>query len=124
MASLGHRALDSANPIGVQEKSAGKPAYRGTGAASFGLFRAPLVDMIYVEVSSMGFTVILEQEPDGGYVVHAPALPVYVSQGDTREEALANIREPMELYVEDCIEAGDPVPEEVGREFLEIETGS
>ncbi|MGB2987859.1 MAG: hypothetical protein WBE26_18480 [Phycisphaerae bacterium] len=42
-------------------------------AASSGLFRAHLVDMIYVEVNSMGYTVILEQEPDGGYVVHAPA---------------------------------------------------
>ena len=30
--------------------------------------------------------------------------------GDTREEALANIREAMALYVEDCREAGDPVP--------------
>jgi len=78
--------------------------------ASSRLSRAHLVDMVYVEVNSMGYTVILEQEPDGGYVVHAPALPGCVSQGDTREEALGNIREAMELYIEDCIEAGDPVP--------------
>ena len=47
-----------------------------------------------------------------------------MSQGDTRDEALANIREAMELYIEDCLEAGDPVPKEVGREFIEIETGT
>jgi hypothetical protein len=32
-----------------------------------------------------------------------------------------NIREAIELYVEDCRDAGDPVPTEVGKEFIEIE---
>ena len=41
--------------------------------------------------------VVLEQdEEDGGYVVRCPALPGCVSQGETREEALANIREAIE----------------------------
>ena len=44
-----------------------------------------------------------------------------MSQGDTRAEALSNIREAIELYVEDCREAGDPVPTEAGKEFVEIE---
>ena len=58
----------------------------------------------------MKYTVILEREADGGYVVSVPVLPGCVSQGDTREEALANIREAIDLYVEDCRLAGDPVP--------------
>ena len=58
----------------------------------------------------MRYTVVLESEPDGGYVVSVPALPGCVSQGDSRDEALANIREAIELYIEDCREAGDPVP--------------
>jgi len=70
----------------------------------------------------MRYTVMLEREPEGGFVVLAPALPGCVSQGDTREEALANIQEAIELYVEDCIDAGDPVPEEAGREFVEVNT--
>jgi hypothetical protein len=41
----------------------------------------------------MRYTVILEQEPDGGYIATVPALPGCVSQGDTREEALNNIGE-------------------------------
>ena len=69
----------------------------------------------------MRYTVVLEQEPDGGYVVSVPALPGCVSQGDTRSEALSNIREAIELYVEDCRAAGDPVPIEAGKEFVEVE---
>lgn len=69
----------------------------------------------------MRYTVLLEQEPDGGYVVSVPALPGCVSQGDTRIEALANIREAIDLYLEDCRAAGDPIPTEAGKEFLEIE---
>jgi predicted RNase H-like HicB family nuclease len=69
----------------------------------------------------MRYTVVLEHEGDGGYVVSVPALPGCVSQGDTRAEALSNIREAIELYIEDCRDAGDPVPTEAGKEFVEIE---
>jgi predicted RNase H-like HicB family nuclease len=67
------------------------------------------------------YTVILEQETDGGYVASVPALPGCVSQGNTRAEAVGNIREAIELYVNDCREAGDPVPTEAGKEFVDIE---
>jgi len=67
------------------------------------------------------YTVVLEQEQDGGYVANLPALPGCVSQGDTREEALGNIREAIELYLDDCRDAGDPIPIEAGREFVEVE---
>jgi predicted RNase H-like HicB family nuclease len=69
----------------------------------------------------MRYTVVLEQESDGGYVASVPALPGCVSQGDTRAEALANIREAIELYIEDCRAAGDPIPTEAGKEFVEID---
>ena len=69
----------------------------------------------------MRYTVVLEQEEDGGYVASVPALPGCISQGDTRTEALNNIREAIELYVADCRDAGDPVPTEAGKEFIEIE---
>jgi predicted RNase H-like HicB family nuclease len=69
----------------------------------------------------MKYTVVLEQETDGGYVASVPALPGCVSQGDTRSEALANIREAIEVYLEDCREAGDPVSTETGKEFVEVE---
>ena len=57
----------------------------------------------------MKYTVLLEREADGGYVASVPVLPGCVSQGDTKQEVMANILEAMELYVEDCIAVGDPV---------------
>ena len=69
----------------------------------------------------MRYTVILELESDGGYVVSVPGLPGCVSQGDSRAEALSNIREAIELYIEDCRDAGDPIPTEAGKEFVEVE---
>ena len=69
----------------------------------------------------MRYTVILEREPDGGYVASVPALPGCVSQGDSREDALTNIKEAIDLYIEDCRDAGDPVPTEAGKEFIEVD---
>ena len=48
----------------------------------------------------MKFTVILSPEADGGYSVVCPALPGCVSQGDSLDEALANIREAILLCLE------------------------
>ena len=48
----------------------------------------------------MKLRVVLEPSDEGGHTVYAPSLPGCTSQGDTREEALTNIREAIELYVE------------------------
>ncbi len=69
----------------------------------------------------MRYTVVLEQEQDGGFVVRAATLPGCVGEGDTRAEALDNIREAIELYTDDCREAGDLVPTEARTEFIEVE---
>ena len=55
----------------------------------------------------MRYTVLLEPQEDGGVIVSVPALPGCISQGDTREEALTNIREAIAAYVEDCRESRD-----------------
>jgi len=54
--------------------------------------------------TDMNYTVMLEQEPDGGLIAIVPALPGCVTQGDSREETLANVREAIEVYIEDCIQ--------------------
>jgi predicted RNase H-like HicB family nuclease len=69
----------------------------------------------------MSYTVVLEREADGGFVASVPVLPGCVTQGDSRQEVLSNIREAIELYIEDCLDAGDPVPQEAGCEFVEVE---
>ena len=48
----------------------------------------------------MKFKVIIEPSEEGGYTAYVPALPGCVSEGETVEEAMANIREAIELYLE------------------------
>jgi predicted RNase H-like HicB family nuclease len=48
----------------------------------------------------MRLQVILEPSDEGGYTVYVPALPGCISEGDTRDEALKNINEAIELYLE------------------------
>ncbi len=48
----------------------------------------------------MKLQVILEPSEEGGYTVYAPSLPGCISEGETVEEALQNIREAIELYME------------------------
>jgi predicted RNase H-like HicB family nuclease len=48
----------------------------------------------------MKLKVILEASAEGGYTAVVPSLPGCVSEGDTRDEALSNIREAIDLYLE------------------------
>jgi predicted RNase H-like HicB family nuclease len=47
----------------------------------------------------MKLKVILEPSPEGGFTVYVPGLPGCISEGDSRDEALQNIREAIELYL-------------------------
>ena len=48
----------------------------------------------------MELKAVLERQEEGGYTVYVPSLPGCISQGETREEALKNIKEAIELYLE------------------------
>ena len=48
----------------------------------------------------MEIKVVLEKQEEGGYTVFAPSLPGCISQGETKKEALKNIQEAIELYLE------------------------
>ena len=69
----------------------------------------------------MGYTVVYEQDPDGGYVVKVPALPGCVSQGDTKEEATENIKEAVALYIEHLKSFGEDIPREVDTAYIELD---
>ncbi|MBI5814693.1 MAG: type II toxin-antitoxin system HicB family antitoxin [Nitrospinae bacterium] len=66
------------------------------------------------------YKVILEPQEEGGFTALVPSLPGCISQGDTYDEAIANIKEAMDLYIESLEADGLPVPEE-NRLFLEVE---
>jgi predicted RNase H-like HicB family nuclease len=48
----------------------------------------------------MRLKVVLEPSNEGGYTVYVPSLPGCISEGETVEEALTNIREAIDLYLE------------------------
>ncbi len=48
----------------------------------------------------MKLQVIFEPSDEGGFTVYVPSLPGCISEGDTKEEALDNIQEAIELYLE------------------------
>jgi len=72
----------------------------------------------------MKYTVIIEKGRESGYVAYVPVLKGCVSQGETRKEALKNIKEAMEAYIEALIEDGLPVPTEVGKDTVELEVAA
>ena len=57
------------------------------------------------------FTVVLEREDDGRFSVYVPDLPGCASWGDTRDDALNNIREAIQVYIEGLEADGQPIPE-------------
>ena len=62
----------------------------------------------------MRLKIVLEPSDEGGYTVYVPSLPGCISEGDTVDDAIANIREAIELYLE-------PVEGDLtGREGLEV----
>ena len=64
----------------------------------------------------MEYKIVLELQEEGGYTVYVPTLPGCVSQGETTEEAIANIKEAIEVYVESIEERGVPLPQVEERE--------
>jgi predicted RNase H-like HicB family nuclease len=65
--------------------------------------------------------VILFPGEDGYWVAEVPSLPGCHSQGRTRDEALRNIREAAELWIESVREAGKPIPADpMGAEIATI----
>ncbi len=67
------------------------------------------------------FRAILDINEMGGYTVTVPALPGCISEGDTKEEALSNIQEAIELYIESLQADGEPTPTEERMEEALVE---
>jgi len=66
------------------------------------------------------FEVALTKEDDGTFSVTVPALPGCTSQGETRVEAIAMIREAIEAYIESLLAHGDRIPQPVEIERVTV----
>ena len=68
----------------------------------------------------MKFRVVIEQDEDGVFVVQCPSLPGCVSQGSSRSEAVANIRDAIHGYLESLKMHNEPIPPAISEEMVEI----
>lgn len=66
------------------------------------------------------YTVELEPQEEGGYTATVPALPGCISEGDTLETALANIKDAIEGYIKVLVKHNRKVPLEFS-EFQQVE---
>ena len=71
----------------------------------------------------MKYRVHLEQDEDGAFVATCPSLPGCVSQGATRSEAIANIREAIDAYLESLRKHDEAVPPGIHEEVIEAGSG-
>ncbi len=68
----------------------------------------------------MKYRVNIEKDEDGVFIAKCPALPGCISQGKTRKEALANIKDAMEGYLASLKRHNEPVPPSIEEETVEV----
>ncbi|WP_073042258.1 type II toxin-antitoxin system HicB family antitoxin [Desulfacinum infernum] len=68
----------------------------------------------------MKYRVIIERDEEGMFVAEVPALPGCISQGETRAEALRNIQEAIEVYIENLKAHNEPIPPSIEEEIVEV----
>jgi predicted RNase H-like HicB family nuclease len=69
---------------------------------------------------SLKFRVLVQPDEDGVFVAEVPTLPGCISQGKTRDAAIANIREAISAYLESLDAHHDPIPPPISEEVVEI----
>jgi predicted RNase H-like HicB family nuclease len=68
----------------------------------------------------MKFRVVIAQDEDGVFIAQCPTLPGCVSQGKTRKEAEANIKEAVQGYLESLRNHDEPIPPPITEEIIDI----
>jgi predicted RNase H-like HicB family nuclease len=69
----------------------------------------------------MRYRVTVEADEDGVFVAECPALPGCVSQGKTRDEAIANIKDAIEGYLASLKKHGEAAPLPITEEIIEVQ---
>ena len=68
------------------------------------------------------YRIIIEQDEDGVFVAECPVLPGCASQGSTRDEAVANIKDAIAGYIESLRKHNEPIPPSIWEETVEVPT--
>lgn len=68
----------------------------------------------------MKYRVLIEQDEDGFFVAECPSLPGCISQGKTREDAVANMQDAIKGYIESLKKHDEPIPPPIEEEILEV----
>ena len=68
----------------------------------------------------MKVRVLIEQDEDGMFVAECSTLPGCISQGNSRREAISNIKDAIKGYLESLKKHGEPVPPSIEEEVVEI----
>jgi antitoxin HicB len=63
-------------------------------------------------VRAMRQVILYPDHDDGGWVAEVPSLPGCISQGDTREEALDNVRDAIATWIDGAKQTGMDVPDD------------
>lgn len=66
------------------------------------------------------FTILVEQDEDGIYIVSCPAIQGCYTQGDTYEAAVENMKDAIQLHIEARRALGEPIPLEVAVDEVEV----
>lgn len=68
----------------------------------------------------MRYRVLIDQDEDGVYVATCPSLPGCISQGKTRKEAIANIKDAIDGYIASLKKHKEPIPPPIQEETAEV----
>jgi antitoxin HicB len=81
-------------------------------------YAAPTVERQADRMTSTSYTIVLEPDIDGGFIVHVPAFPEICTEGDTEAEAMAMAKDAIELVIASRRERGEDIPVSYGRPVL------
>lgn len=68
----------------------------------------------------MKFRILIKQDEDGVFISEVPELPGCISQGDTRQESIVNIKDAISGYVASLKKHDEPIPFSIDEETVEI----
>ena len=68
----------------------------------------------------MKLRILIQQDEDGMFISECPTLPGCVSQGATRQEAVTNIQEAIQGYIESIKSHNDPIPPSIEEETIDV----